>query len=178
MVKKHHHTQHWSFGNLTSSLLRNKYRFGLPFPPFPQGDDDEVLCLPLHELQCKAEVQIYDRGITTTILHKGWISVLRWCAGMCNLTPDGNSTTWHCFFNSGTCAYTPCVSPTRSPREADQCKVVAQAVSPLLVMLVFYIRAAMLCLTKYTDDLLEQTQETQALQPDLKMKKKKKKKSS
>lgn len=76
--------------------------------PSPR-DDDEVLCLPLHELQCKAEVQIYDRGITITILHKGWISAPSWCAGMCNLSSDGNSATWSCFFNRETCSYTPCV---------------------------------------------------------------------
>lgn len=41
------------------------------FPSLPQGDDDEVLCLPLHEIRCKAEVQIDDRGITVTIFHRG-----------------------------------------------------------------------------------------------------------
>lgn len=105
-LKRHHHTQHWRFGNLTSSLLRNKYCFGLSFSPFlprrnlvPATSWDSLQSWSSNLWQMVSQFPLYVK-----------VASVRWADELRCVKSNfkWNSAVWHRFFNSETYSPTPC----------------------------------------------------------------------
>lgn len=168
-VKRHHHSQHWCFGNLTSSLPRSKYCLGLPFPPFPKVMMMMKSCA-CHFMRFPARLKLWFlTGITAPIFHRG--ESASWGAGMCNPCQMEIPLPATAFLTVKPVLTLPVCKSYEVTQRGWSMQGGSPGCAPLLLLLLLHTGAAMLCLTKRSCDLPGHTQQTQALQPDLKMKK-------